>query len=93
MLDPASGGAEKHIGKESMAMRAHCDQVATFLLNPFDDLGRRFAVRQFSLGRNPLGLKLCPNLLQIGRVIGEDELRTLIFKRGRKVFKLQSMPS
>lgn len=30
---------------------------------------------------------------EIGRVIGEDELRTLIFKRGRKVFKLQSMPS
>lgn len=30
---------------------------------------------------------------EIGRVIGEDELWTLMFKRGRKVFKLQSIPS
>lgn len=29
---------------------------------------------------------------EIGRVIGEDELWDLIFKRGRKVFKLQAVP-
>ncbi len=29
---------------------------------------------------------------EIGRVIGEDELWNLIFKRGSKIFKLQSMP-
>src|SRR6266568_7491733 len=50
VLHPAGGGAKKHIGKEAVSVRAHGHQVATLLLDPFDDLIRRFAVGEFGLG-------------------------------------------
>ncbi len=52
VLDSASCGPEKYVGKEAMSMCAHRYQIATLLLNPFDDFVHRFAIRQFSLCGN-----------------------------------------
>src|ERR1700675_179100 len=51
MPDSSGSSAEKNIGKETVSMRAHGHQIATLLLDPFNNLIRRFTVRQFSLGR------------------------------------------
>ena len=59
VLHSASGGAEKYVGETPVPVCAHGHQVATLLLNPFDDFLVRFAVRQFGLRGNAHGLKLC----------------------------------
>src|SRR5258707_15803285 len=68
VLDAGGGSTEKQIGKEAVPVGAHGDQVAAFLLDPFDDFLDRITVRQLRLGGNAEGLELFPNLVQIGRV-------------------------
>src|SRR5271166_3029970 len=54
-----------------MSVSAHRHQVATLLLDPFDDFLDRFAVRQLGLGRYAKRLKLGPNFFQVCGVFGD----------------------
>src|SRR5271165_6013200 len=71
VLDLSGGSAEKQVGEEAVSVGAHRHEVATLLLDPFDDFLDRFAERQLGLSRNTKGLKLCSNLFQIGSVFGD----------------------
>ena len=72
MLHAAGGGAEKQIGEEAMAVGAHGDQVASFLLHPLDDFVGGVAVGQFRLGWEcRAALKFGADILQIGGVFGD----------------------
>src|ERR1700704_6409265 len=80
VLDAGGGSAEKQIGKEAVPVGAHSDQVATFLLDPFDDFLNRITVRQLRLGGNAGGLELFPDVLQIGCIFGDlaaDRIRAI----------------
>ena len=57
VLDAAGGGAEKYVADETMPMRAHGHEVATFLLHPFHDFGDGGAESQLRFGGNIQGLK------------------------------------
>jgi hypothetical protein len=74
MANPSGRRPEEEVGEESVPVSAHGNQVTAFLFNPFDDLVRGLAVRQFGLCGNSGGLKLRPNFLQIGGIFGD--LRT-----------------
>ena len=62
MPDASGRSAEKHIGKKAMSMRAHGHQVATLLLDPFNNFIRRFAIGQLGLRRDAQGFEFGPNL-------------------------------
>jgi hypothetical protein len=58
VLYSASCSAKKYVGEEPVPMCAHGHQLATLLLNPFDDFPVRFAVRELGLCRNPTANKV-----------------------------------
>src|ERR1700680_5003065 len=71
VLDAGGGSPEKQIGQEAVPVGAHGDQVAAFLLDPFDDFLNRLTVRQLRLGGNAGGLELFPDAFQVGGVFGD----------------------
>src|SRR5690349_18163604 len=65
VLHATGCGAKKDVRQKSVSVSAHRDQIASLLLDPLDDLFRRFAVRQFGLSWNIHGLELGSDFFQV----------------------------
>lgn len=68
MLDAAGGGAEEQITDPPVAVRAHGDEITTFLFDPFDDFGRGIAEGEVGFGIDAGRDKFLADFFQIGCV-------------------------
>lgn len=57
VLDSGGRGPEKKVSDKAVAVGAHGDKVTAFVLNPLDNLVRRFAVGEFGIGWDVFGLE------------------------------------
>src|SRR5215472_12034322 len=68
VLDSIGGGSEEDVFDEAMPVGAHGDQVTSFFLHPFDDLGGRVAIGKFGMRRDSRGFKLGSHFVEISQV-------------------------
>src|SRR6185312_437357 len=68
VLHAVGGRPQKHVGQKAVSVSAHGDQIASFLLDPFNDLVGGFAESQFRIRGNSLFLEFLPHFLQVGGV-------------------------
>lgn len=80
VANSGGGGAEEDVGEQAVAVGAHRNEVAAFLLDPFDDLAGGLAEGEFGLSRDSGGLEFGADFFQVGGVFGDlgtDCIRTI----------------
>ena len=71
MLDAGGGGAQEKIAQKAVTVGAHGDEVASFVLDPLDDLVGGLAVGKFGVGRDGFGLEFGLDFLQVSGVFDD----------------------
>jgi hypothetical protein len=71
VANAGDGCTEEDVGEQAVSVGAHGDEIAAFLLDPFDDLAGGFAEGEFGLGGNSGRFEFGADFLEICGVFGD----------------------